>query len=258
VADVGDLGRVPQRGLIERRQDRFAQFRNPAERPSGHTANIGVAPRSFEIRLIADYKSFRMCCFRQYLAIGVVKARRAVQDDERQVGHRQRLPRPLYAFGLDAICRVTQTRCVDERHAHAVEVDHFGDQIAGRARHVGDDRARCSDERIEHARFPDVRLPDDRHLKPFANEASVLRIGEQSPGAIDHGIDFLRQRAGLDEVIALFGKIDGRFESCDEIEEGRVDVGDGSRQRALQLIERRTRLQRRHRVDQIGDGFGLH
>ena len=31
-----------------------------------------------------------------------------------------------------------------------------------------------------------------------------------------------------------------------------------ARQRAFELIERRARLQRRHRVDQIRDRFGLH
>ena len=61
----------------------------------------------------------------------------------------------------------------------------------------------------------------------------------------------------LDEVIALVGKIERRLEAHDEIEQLRVDLARSPRQRAFELIERGARLQRRHRVDQIGDGFRL-
>ena len=58
-------------------------------------------------------------------------------------------------------------------------------------------------------------------------------------------------------MIALLGKIDRGFEPGDQIEERRVDLTDRVGQRALQLIERGARLERRHRVDQVGDRFGL-
>ena len=38
----------------------------------------------------------------------------------------------------------------------------------------------------------------------------------------------------------------------------RIDAGDRARERAFQLIECRSRLQRRGRIDQIGDRLGLH
>ena len=74
----------------------------------------------------------------------------------------------------------------------------------------------------------------------------------------DQRVDRPRQRAGLDEVIALVGKIDRRLEPRDQIEQRRVDRPRSRGQRAFELIERRARLQRRHRVDQIGDRLGLH
>ena len=58
-------------------------------------------------------------------------------------------------------------------------------------------------------------------------------------------------------MIALLGKIHRRLEARDEIEQRGVDFCDGARQRALQLVEGRARLERRHRVDEIGHGFGL-
>ena len=33
-----------------------------------------------------------------------------------------------------------------------------------------------ADQRVEHARFPDVRLPDDRNLQSLANEAPAPRV----------------------------------------------------------------------------------
>ena len=59
-------------------------------------------------------------------------------------------------------------------------------------------------------------------------------------------------------MIALFGKVDRRLEPRDQVEQRGVDARDrAGRQRAVQLIERGPRLQRRHRIDEIGDRFGL-
>ena len=64
---------------------------------------------------------------------------------------------------------------------------------------------------------------------------------------------FLRRH----EVVTLVGKIERRLELRDHVEEIALDLADRLRQRALELIECRARLQWRHRVDQIGDGFRL-
>ena len=66
------------------------------------------------------------------------------------------------------------------------------------------------------------------------------------------------QRAGLDEVIALIRKIDRGLQPRDQIEECGIDLADRLRERALKLIERRARLQRRNGINQIADGFRLN
>ena len=71
-------------------------------------------------------------------------------------------------------------------------------------------------------------------------------------------VDAARGLAGLDEVVALVGKVERRLEPRDQIEQLRIDRGDAPRQRAVELIERHARLQRRRRVDQIRDRLGLH
>ena len=132
------------------------------------------------------------------------------------------------------------------------------DEIARRAGHVGHDRARGADERVEQARLADVRLADDRDLSPRApagrgapsrsNASSARAQPRRSPTST---------APGLDEVIALFGKIDRRFEPRDQIEQRRVDRRRSPSSVCLQLIERGAGLQRRDRIDQIGDRFGL-
>ena len=101
---------------------------------------------------------------------------------------------------------------------------HFGHQIARRAGHVRDDRARRAGERVEQARLADVRLADDRDLQSFANQPAARAVREQRVGVARAARRSRRQRAGLDEVIALFRKIDRRLEPRDQIEQRRIDL----------------------------------
>ena len=64
--------------------------------------------------------------------------------------------------------------------------------------------------------------------------------------------------ARLDEVIALVREVERRLEPRDQVEQRRVDRRDAPRQRAVELIERHARLERRRGVDQVGDRLGLH
>ena len=107
--------------------------------------------------------------------IVVVERLRAIEHDEREVRHRVRLPRSGHAFGFDRVGRRAKARRIDERHAQAVEVDRFRDQVARRARDVGHDRARGAGERVEDARLAHVRLADDRDLQSLAHEPSAAR-----------------------------------------------------------------------------------
>jgi hypothetical protein len=58
-------------------------------------------------------------------------------------------------------------------------------------------------------------------------------------------------------VIALVGKIQRCLEPRQQIEQRRIDRSDAPRQRPFELVERRTRLERRRRVNQIANGLRL-
>ncbi len=66
-----------------------------------------------------------------------------------------------------------------------------------------------------------------------------------------------RCRRGVDEVVTLVGKVQRRLEPGRQIEQRAVDRANALRERALELIERRTRLNRRDRLDEVADGFRL-
>jgi hypothetical protein len=181
----------------------------------------------------------------------------AVDNVQNEIGDAHRLHRPRDAFGLDRVGRLSETGGVDERHAQSVEIDHLRHQVACRAGHVGDNRAGAPDERVEQARLPHVRSPDDRNLQPFSNQPAAASIHQQRLGSGTQHVNRRRQLAGVDEVITLFGKIHRRFEPRDQVEERRVHVANRVRQRPFELIERRSRLQRGRRIDQVGDRLGL-
>ena len=59
-------------------------------------------------------------------------------------------------------------------------------------------------------------------------------------------------------MVALVRKIERRLEPHAHVEQRLADRRQRVAQRAIELIERESRLRRCHRVDQIGDGFRLH
>jgi hypothetical protein len=64
--------------------------------------------------------------------------------------------------------------------------------------------------------------------------------------------------AALDEVITLVGEIERRFESCNQVEERRVDLCDAACQRPFELIEGNTSLKRRRGLDQVSNRLRLY
>ena len=64
--------------------------------------------------------------------------------------------------------------------------------------------------------------------------------------------------ARRDEVIALVGEVHRRLEARRQIEQLPVERADGPRERALELVERHARLQRRDGVDQVRHRLRLH
>ncbi|OLB60903.1 MAG: hypothetical protein AUI11_11970 [Acidobacteria bacterium 13_2_20CM_2_66_4] len=181
-----------------------------------------------------------------------------VDDDEDEIGDGSGPARAFDAFRFDPFARLAQARRVDERDPQAVEIDDLCDEIARRARNVGHDRARRAGERVEQTRLADVGPPDDRDLQAVANQLPAPRAGEQRRRSSGQIVNRPAERSGLDEVISLVREIDRRLEPRDEVEERGVEACDRGRQRPLELIEGGARLERRHRIDQIGDGFGLH
>ena len=166
--------------------------------------------------------------------------------------------RPRDAFRLDWIARVVKARSVHERHPQAVDVDDVGDEIAGRTGNFGDDRASAADKRVEQAGLAHVRGADNDDLKPFANQPASASAREERARLVEQLLDCLGDVARCEEVIALVWKIDRGLEARDEIEQRGIDVANRARQRAVELIERRSRLERSRRVDQVADRFGLH
>ena len=66
------------------------------------------------------------------------------------------------------------------------------------------------------------------------------------------------QTGSIDEVITVLGKIERRLEPRAHREQLGARFTDRARQRAFELVACGARLCRRYRLDEIGDGLGLH
>ena len=148
---------------------------------------------------------------------------------------------------------------VDECHRNPVDVHRLGQQIARRPRHLGDDGAPGAGKALNRLDLPAFGRPAITTCSPFANQPPAPRRREQRR---DVGGDRSRSTRGRGsastKVIALVRKVQRRLEPRREIEQSLRRCRGSRRQRALELIERRARLQRRHRVDQIAHRLGLH
>ena len=106
--------------------------------------------------------------------------------------------------------------------------------------------------------FPTFGRPTIASVRAFAQHAPRPRRGHQRAPAAPSA----RQRARhclvvRDEVVALVGKVERRLEPRQHVEQRALDAADGLGQRAVQLVDGRAGLRRRHGVDQVGDGLGL-
>ena len=74
----------------------------------------------------------------------------------------------------------------------------------------------------------------------------------------DDAGDLTRRVARFNEVIALVGKVERRFETHGQVEQPAIHARDFGRERPFELVVGGASLERRHRVDEIAHGFGLH
>ena len=79
-----------------------------------------------------------------------------------------------------------------------------------------------------------------------------------SSSAAHRGVERPSRFLGRDEVITLLGEIQRRFEWRDDLQQRGVELAQPPGERPFELIERHARLERRDRLDQIANRFGLH
>ena len=168
-----------------------------------------------------------------------------------------RFPGTFHALGFDGIPHIAEACGVDERDRQAADVHALGHQIAGRPGDVGDDRPRCADEAVEQARFARVRAAGNHDETALTHHAPRVSFADQRLERFMRALELEAALVASDEVEAFVRKIQRRLQPRSQVEQPRVDAGDGSRQRALELVHCRARLQRRDGIDQIGDGLCL-
>ena len=82
-------------------------------------------------------------------------------------------------------------------------------------------------EAVEQARLASIRPAGDHDLHPFANQPAATRDAEQRVDVVERSTSIaVGCGLGVDEVIALVGKVQRRLEPRGEIEQALVDLAD--------------------------------
>jgi hypothetical protein len=109
-------------------------------------------------------------------------------DDHDEIGLRELAPRALDAEPLELIDRLAQSRGIDQRERHALDLDRLAQRIARRAGDRRDDRALFAGEAVEQARLADVGTPRQHHVDAGAQKASFAALGEDFVESLSHAM----------------------------------------------------------------------
>src|ERR1044071_2738131 len=158
-------GRGPAGGGEDRRAQLFESL--PGLRRDRERA---LRPREArrEVDLVVDQDSFGLRRDRRQ------RARRGArflhhQDEIRQ---RELATRALDAELLELISRLAQSRGIDQRERHALDLDRLAQRIAGRAGDRRDDRALLAGEAVKQAGLANVGAPGEYDVDAATQKAS--------------------------------------------------------------------------------------
>ena len=190
------------------------------------------------------------------LALG--EAARRVHDVEHEVRAAHLHARAPQALDLDHVVGVAQARGVHDVDRQAVDVDPLAQQVARRARDLGDDRRVVARERVQQGRLAGVRPARDHDVQPVAQRPALARrVRDRREALADLGepvAHFLR----LEELRVLVRKVDRRLDVGAQLHHAQRERPDLARELAGQRAQRRARRLGRSRGDEVGDRLRLH
>ena len=114
---------------------------------------------------------------------GVRRGRIKHQDD--QVGRRRLCQRPADALGLDAVAAVADSCRIGQLDRPAAQGGGGGEDVAGGAGLVGDDRPLVAEEGVDQAAFADVGRAGDNDPPGTSQVQAQVAAAEERLGALE-------------------------------------------------------------------------
>ena len=124
------------------------------------------------------------------LAVGVIQRAAAVTGEDRQLRAADGLDGALDAELFDAVVGLVNSGGIEQAQKMAAQRDGFLDGVAGGPGDIGDDHAVIAAERVEKARFADVRTAEydgaDAVFEPLAAAEGRKNGGKRVHGLFQH------------------------------------------------------------------------
>ena len=164
----------------------------------------------------------------------------------------------LDAHLLHAVCRVAQSRRVDEAKQHPAQHKGVFHHIAGRTVHVANDGAIVLKQRIEQGRFAGIGCADNGHRPSFAQRiASRKRVG-QSGGLALHGGRYGIELTAIGKFqVFVVGKVQFQLEQRGELQQLLAQSGQSLTEMSAHLTHRHAMRRRRRGSNEVGHSLRL-
>ena len=258
---AGDRATARRRAApVSARRKRIEPFAGPRR----HRHRPAIRPRPTPARQVALFATTTRASSRT--------SRRAAPDRRRSAASSGRAParsaaalarrdRARDALGLDRIARLARTPAVS---TSVIGTPSTSIVSVSRSRVVPGTSATIARPApascVEQARFAGVRPPDDRDMQRLRESAGrARRVAQQRDRSRSTRVELAHRLARLDEVIALVGKVQRRFElRASDRTAARRSRAIALGQRAVELIERRRACSGVTASIRSRDGFGLH
>jgi hypothetical protein len=128
-----------------------------------------------------------------------------IDDFDDEVGAVEFAFGALDADALDVVGGLAQAGGIDEAERDAMHLDDFLDGVACGASGGTDDGTLEAEEGIEQAAFADVRRTGDDGAGTVAQDAALLRGGDEFLRTFEHGVDALHQSAPVSGEMSSSG-----------------------------------------------------
>ena len=158
---------------------------------------------------------------------------------------------------LDRIVSAADAGRIDKADRHALYGNPFFDDVARRARHVGDDGSFCFQKTVEQTRLSGVRRAGDGRHDAVPHHTAAFGLGQHIVQTPLHVPNSAGNIGHLYFFQVFFGIIDSHFQPRNEISQMKPHIAYNPGQAAFELADGAGQALGALGLNDVHDGLGL-